>query len=66
LPNCFLSLRYLVAVSKLKAAAPREHEAILTLPPSSPARAILKPCPYFPSKFCFGTLVSSNVTVLVG
>jgi len=55
-----------VACSKLRAAPPREQLAILSLPPSSPERAILNPYPYFPRRFSFGTLTSSNITILVG
>jgi hypothetical protein len=38
----------------------------LSLPPSRPANAILKPWPRLPSKFVFGTFTSSKLTTLVG
>ena len=39
---------------------------MLMRPPSSPAMAILKPCPSVPMRFSAGTRQSSKITIAVG
>ena len=43
LPNYFLVFMYFTAYSLANAAPPREHDAMLILPPSRPFMAILNP-----------------------